>query len=61
MRDEGLVSKSDLPFKGNIDLEKLEACIQAETPANVPYMRLEAGTNPDRWTAHLLREHESGH
>lgn len=45
VRDEGLVSKSDLPFKGNIDLEKLEACIQAETPANVPYLRLEAGTN----------------
>lgn len=43
--DEGLISQSDLPFKGNIDLNKLEACIQKETPANVPYMRLEAGTN----------------
>ena len=43
--DEGLISKSTLPFKGNIDLEKLEACIQKETPANVPYVRLESGTN----------------
>jgi tryptophanase len=45
VKDEGLVSKSDLPFKGNIDLEKLEECIKKETPENVPYMRLEAGTN----------------
>jgi tryptophanase len=45
VKDEGLVSKSDLPFKGNIDLEKLEACILQETPANVPYVRLESGTN----------------
>jgi tryptophanase len=45
VKDEGLVSKSTLPFKGNIDLEKLEACIQRETPGNVSYMRLEAGTN----------------
>ncbi len=45
VKDEGLVSKSDLPFKGNIDLEKLEACIQKETPENVPFIRLEAGTN----------------
>jgi len=45
VKDEGLVSKSDLPFKGNIDLEKLEACILKETPENVPFVRLEAGTN----------------
>ena len=45
VRAEGLVSKSDLPFKGDIDLERLEACIQKETPENVPYVRLEAGTN----------------
>lgn len=43
--DAGLISKSSLPFKGNIDLEKLEACIQKETPENVPFLRLEAGTN----------------
>lgn len=45
VRDAGLVSRSDLPFKGDIDLEKLENCIKTETPENVPYMRLEAGTN----------------
>lgn len=43
--DEGLRSKSDLPFKGNIDLKKVEACIQRETPENVPYIRIESGTN----------------
>ena len=45
VKDEGLVSKSDLPFKGDIDLEKLEACIQEEGADNVAYMRLESGTN----------------
>lgn len=43
--DGGLISKSDLPFKGNIDLEKLEECIKHETPENVPFIRIEAGTN----------------
>ena len=45
VKDEGLVSKSDLPFKGNIDLDKLVECIEKETPENVPFIRLEAGTN----------------
>lgn len=45
VKDEGLEPKSDLPFKGNIDLEKLEACILKETPENVPFVRLESGTN----------------
>ena len=45
VKDEGLVSKSNLPFKGNIDLKKLEECIKKETPENVPYMRIESGTN----------------
>ncbi len=43
--DAGLVPKSDLPFKGNMDLQKLEACIQKETPEKVPFIRIEAGTN----------------
>ena len=38
VKDEGLVGKSTLPFKGDIDLEKLEACIQKEGPENVPYV-----------------------
>lgn len=45
VKDEGLVSKSSLPFKGNIDLERLEACIRKETPENVPFVRIESGTN----------------
>ncbi len=45
VKDEGLVSKSSLPFKGDIDLEKLENCIKREGPENVPFVRLEAGTN----------------
>lgn len=45
VKDEGLVSKSDLPFKGDIDLEKLEACIEKEGADNVAFIRMEAGTN----------------
>ena len=45
VKDEGLVSKSDLPFKGNIDLEKLEKCIKDEGKDNVSFIRLESGTN----------------
>lgn len=45
VKEEGLVSKSDLPFKGDIDLEAVESCIRKETPENVAFMRIEAGTN----------------
>lgn len=45
VKKEGLVGHSDLPFKGDIDLQALEACIDRETPANIPFVRLEAGTN----------------
>ena len=45
VRAEGLEATSDLPFKGNIDLKALEECILRETPENVAYLRLEAGTN----------------
>ena len=45
VRDEGLIPKSSLPFKGNIDLDKLRACIAKEGANNVAYLRLEAGTN----------------
>lgn len=43
--DEALRIKSDFPFKGNIDIAKLEALITARGPENVPYVRMEAGTN----------------
>ena len=32
VKKEGLVSRSDLPFKGDIDLEALEACLPKATP-----------------------------
>ena len=45
IKDEGLIGKSSLPFKGNIDLDKVRACIAKEGADNIAYMRLEAGTN----------------
>ena len=45
VKDEGLIPKSDLPFKGDIDLDKVKACIEKEGADNVAYMRIEAGTN----------------
>lgn len=45
IKDEGLVMKSDLPFKGDIDLDKVRACIEREGAGNIPYIRIEAGTN----------------
>ena len=45
VRDEGLIAKSTLPFKGNIDLDKVRDCIAREGADNIAYMRLEAGTN----------------
>ena len=43
--DEGLNPESDFPFKGNIDLNKLGACIARVGAAHIPFIRLEAGTN----------------
>jgi len=45
VKDEGLVTKSTLPFKGNIDLDKVKACIESEGADNIAYIRIEAGTN----------------
>jgi len=43
--DEALKIKSNFPFKGNIDINKLKALIAKVGKANVPYVRMEAGTN----------------
>ncbi len=43
--DEGLKTTSDFPFKGNFDLDKLNALIKKEGADNIPFLRLEAGTN----------------
>ncbi len=43
--EEGLKVVSDHPFKGNFDLARLRALIEKEGAANIPFIRLEAGTN----------------
>ncbi len=43
--DEALKLKSSHPFKGNLDLKKLEAVIQQYGPSRIPYVRMEASTN----------------
>ena len=42
---EGLKIKSDLPFKGNIDIEQLSEVIKKHGPDKIAYVRMEAGTN----------------
>ena len=43
--DEGYVMNSDHPFKGNMNMEKLEENIIRHGAKNVPFIRMEASTN----------------
>ncbi len=43
--DHALEIKSDHPFKGNIDIDKLESCIQENGVDRIPFIRMEASTN----------------
>ncbi|MCA0436510.1 MAG: tryptophanase [Austwickia sp.] len=43
--DEGLQVTSEHPFKGNMDIGKLRALIDEVGAANIPFVRLETGTN----------------
>lgn len=43
--DEAYTIDSCCEFKGNFDLAKLEQLIQEETPSNIPFIRIEAGSN----------------
>ena len=45
VKDEGLITKSTLPFKGDIDMDKVRACVEKEGADKIAYLRLEAGTN----------------
>ncbi|MFZ1977140.1 MAG: tryptophanase [Bacteroidota bacterium] len=43
--DEALKIKSNVPFKGNLDIEKLKNLIAKIGKEKIPYIRMEAGTN----------------
>lgn len=43
--DEALKIKSDVLFKGNIDINKLQALIDKYGPERIPFIRMEASTN----------------
>ncbi|MCL2223646.1 MAG: tryptophanase [Defluviitaleaceae bacterium] len=43
--DEGLQISSELPFKGNLDIEKLKASIARLGKDKICFVRIEAGTN----------------
>ena len=43
--DNALKIKSDVLFKGNLDIDKLRALIKTKGKENIPYIRMEAGTN----------------
>jgi tryptophanase len=45
LHDDALTIKSDNPFKGNIDIDKLVACIEEHGKENIPFIRMEASTN----------------
>jgi len=45
LHDDALQIKSDNPFKGNIDIDKLIACIEKHGKENIPFIRMEASTN----------------
>ncbi len=43
--DAGLEIDSDEPFKGNMDIDKLVACIEQNGPDKIAFVRMETGTN----------------
>jgi tyrosine phenol-lyase len=43
--DAALKIKSEVPFKGNIDIRKLEAVIKKYGKEHIPFIRMEASTN----------------
>ncbi len=45
VKDEGLEVTSDLPFKGNMDIGKLEALAKKEGADKIAFVRVESGTN----------------
>jgi tryptophanase len=45
VKKEGLKVKSDLPFKGDLDLDVLKSEIKSLGAENIAFLRIEAGTN----------------
>ena len=45
LSDAGLALDSDLPFKGDADMDKLRAAVAAAGPEHISFVRMEAGTN----------------
>lgn len=45
LEDEAYRVNSDNPFKGNFNLNSLKKIINSETPNNIPFIRIEAGSN----------------
>lgn len=45
LHDHALELKSNHPFKGNIDIDKLVKCIEENGTENIPFIRMEASTN----------------
>ena len=45
LKDEALILKSDNPFKGNIDIDKLVEAIETEGADKIAFIRMEASTN----------------
>lgn len=43
--DRGLEVTSDYPFKGNMDIQKLEALVQKHGAEKIAFVRIETGTN----------------
>ena len=45
LSEEGLKPASDHPFKGNMEIAKLEQFIAEKSPSKIAFVRMEAGTN----------------
>lgn len=45
IRDEGLEVESELPFKGDMDLDKLADCVDTHGAEKISFVRMELGTN----------------
>lgn len=45
LHDHALEIRSSHPFKGNMDINKLEECINRVGAENIPFIRMEASTN----------------